>query len=967
MKNIRDMLSVSHQAVLRPRGHALPILLSGFLLVWAILCTTMPAALAWNESTTANLLVFDSDGEVTATYHLDDWTTVVSGSQVTHQLWQAGEPPVLTTTQSTSFSLGSGQVAVPNDLAGTSPPPPTGAPRVSMYTFDESFFTNTTPDVPGLSVSQPPGTYSNTLALQFTCLPWPGAPVGNCSIVIADGGQFSILHGSPYTLYLDRSRDLVVRAVYTEAVTHVTHTTERSFSYTINHPADWNRDSDGDGYPDTWEIAHGLDPLTVMTDGDSGSDRDRDGMSDIDEILRGSNPDDPLSLPMDTDQDGWSDWDENIRGTGPANSAETPTATRLYEVEAEISGSLAGGAGTWNAGTLDITTLDGEILLNAPVAGDGSFTTTWVPMGREGYLRAVRPDDQLALSRYLPMIPDPNPGDVTGTWTTAAQWQALYEEFLANTLRVQVNLFDITASDRADLGLLARAMEIRASLEPGTWFGFGSFGHQPRLALIDTVRGELARQHRDINSLMVEFADILDDSCTAVRSEITAIASQDPEGFESAAAIYFQQDQGAYLALLGLRYTYAQLEDTGKPFCQVLAPGNDLDNDQLTGLVELLQQGPDPFIADTDGDGFSDAQDNCPGIANISQLDTDGDGMGDVCDDDDDNDGLSDGVEMAFGSSPLNPDTDNDGIGDADEWAAGTNPGIAVYAIGYRSPTNQPAQVVTGYRGTGATVTLSLAGGTTGAVSYPDANSWSCPISGLTTEGVHLLSMTAVNGAMVHGYGLAEIVIDLTKPQVAITEPASGSTVGRFDPMLAYTISEGFGTAVFVDDVPVATRSGERLAPLAEGIHVVRVESTDRAGNTGLDSASFVVDVLYPGMHITADPQRVDFGSVTPGSSADQTITISNLGQMAVTIGTVGSGDALAAPFIIQSDQCSGVTLGLDQSCRITVRVAPADKTVMTDSFSVPSNDTERNPLIIELSVGHHFQWTMFLPAILSH
>jgi hypothetical protein len=35
---------------------------------------------------------------------------------------------------------------------------------------------------------------------------------------------------------------------------------------------------------------------------------------------------------------------------------------------------------------------------------------------------------------------------------------------------------------------------------------------------------------------------------------------------------------------------------------------------------------------DADGDGVPEAVDNCPGVANASQLDADGDGFGDACD-----------------------------------------------------------------------------------------------------------------------------------------------------------------------------------------------------------------------------------------------------------------------------------------------------------------------------------------------
>jgi hypothetical protein len=40
---------------------------------------------------------------------------------------------------------------------------------------------------------------------------------------------------------------------------------------------------------------------------------------------------------------------------------------------------------------------------------------------------------------------------------------------------------------------------------------------------------------------------------------------------------------------------------------------------------------------DADGDGISNAEDNCPAIANADQTDTDGNGIGDVCDRQDEN------------------------------------------------------------------------------------------------------------------------------------------------------------------------------------------------------------------------------------------------------------------------------------------------------------------------------------------
>jgi hypothetical protein len=62
---------------------------------------------------------------------------------------------------------------------------------------------------------------------------------------------------------------------------------------------------------------------------------------------------------------------------------------------------------------------------------------------------------------------------------------------------------------------------------------------------------------------------------------------------------------------------------------------------------------------DTDSDGVADDQDNCEGIPNADQLDTDSDGLGNPCDPDDDNDGVLDGEDCL----PLVPNPAQDNCG----------------------------------------------------------------------------------------------------------------------------------------------------------------------------------------------------------------------------------------------------------------------------------------------------------------
>jgi hypothetical protein len=113
-----------------------------------------------------------------------------------------------------------------------------------------------------------------------------------------------------------------------------------------------------------------------------------------------------------------------------------------------------------------------------------------------------------------------------------------------------------------------------------------------------------------------------------------------------------------------------------------------------------------PFTGggDTDGDGVADAVDNCPAVPNLLQENNDrnfishapvygtndltramSDAAGDVCDADDDNDGLTDTVEDAgppcasasAATDDVLGDTDGDLVLDGPECALGTNPNSA--------------------------------------------------------------------------------------------------------------------------------------------------------------------------------------------------------------------------------------------------------------------------------------------------
>jgi len=95
------------------------------------------------------------------------------------------------------------------------------------------------------------------------------------------------------------------------------------------------------------------------------------------------------------------------------------------------------------------------------------------------------------------------------------------------------------------------------------------------------------------------------------------------------------------------------------------------DEDCKEGLncVDQICKG----VADADGDGILDINDNCPDTPNPEQEDNDEDGEGDECDDDDDDDGIDDDWESDYGLDPFDysdadQDNDNDGLSNKDEY-----------------------------------------------------------------------------------------------------------------------------------------------------------------------------------------------------------------------------------------------------------------------------------------------------------
>jgi hypothetical protein len=161
-------------------------------------------------------------------------------------------------------------------------------------------------------------------------------------------------------------------------------------------------DSDGDGMPDVWEIANGLNPYDPT---DAGLDPDGDGLTNLQEYQLGTNPHvadtdgDGLSdgyevqigtnpLVADTDGDGLSDGQEVTLGTNPLNpdtdgdgipdgiEVKIGTNPLVFDITTTVTGYVTNGDGSPHPGASVVVLT----YFTGVTDSTGAFTLLHVPI-----------------------------------------------------------------------------------------------------------------------------------------------------------------------------------------------------------------------------------------------------------------------------------------------------------------------------------------------------------------------------------------------------------------------------------------------------------------------------------------------------------------------------------------------------------------------------------------------------------
>jgi len=170
------------------------------------------------------------------------------------------------------------------------------------------------------------------------------------------------------------------------------------------------------------------------------------------------------------------------------------------------------------------------------------------------------------------------------------------------------------------------------------------------------------------------------------------------------------------------------------------------------------------------------------------------------------------------------------------------------------------------------------------------------------------------------------------------------------DPLLGPLQNNGGATFThaLLEGSPAIDAGDDSISPATDQRGVARPQDGNADGTAVSDIGAYEREgAVVPKPDISVSPTSLDFGDVLIGQSSEQTVTVANNGTGELTLGTIASADPLAQPFAIVSDGCSGGTIPLGGSCTFTVRFAPTSAGDFSDTFDIPSNDPDENPVTV--------------------
>ena len=206
------------------------------------------------------------------------------------------------------------------------------------------------------------------------------------------------------------------------------------------------------------------------------------------------------------------------------------------------------------------------------------------------------------------------------------------------------------------------------------------------------------------------------------------------------------------------------------------------------------------------------------------------------------------------------------------------------------------------------------------------------------------------------GNAAALLAADVTLSWDAPTTNEDGSPLTD---LAGYKIYYSLSSGNYTSHIDVGNVTTSQVNNLTDGAtYYLAVTAYDFSGNESAYSSEVsktipslpVPDIVVSDSVSPAGDHQVPFGDVTAGSMSQQTVTITNNGNADLVIGNIAQSDPVASPFSIINDYCSGRSISPSSHCTFMVRYSPSFSGSFYDSFDIPSNDPDENPVAADIS-----------------